>query len=94
MKKILKSRWFVALLGGILFIATLVGLTLKSKDLLLQAVVEQSGVAKQAAEEKEVETAKEAEKPKSMVDTAKTEESDKHDANLPGDDRIIERRFG
>jgi len=94
MKKFFKSRWFVALLGCILFIATLVGLTLKSKDLLLQAVVEQSGVAKQAAEEKEVETAKEAKKPKSMVDTAKTEESNKHNANKPGDDRIIERRFG
>ena len=94
MKKFFKSRWFVALLGGILFIATLVGLTLKSKDLLLQAVVEQSGVAKQAAEEKEEEIEKEAKKPKSMVDTAKTEESDKHNANQPEDDRIIERRFG
>ena len=94
MKKILKSRWFVALLGGILFIATLVGLTLKSKDMLLQSVVEQSGVAKQSAKEKEVEVAKEAKKPKSMEDTSKTDESDKHNANRPGDDRIIERRFG
>ena len=44
MKKFLKSRWFVALLGGILFIATLVGLTLKSKDVLLQAALKSSGV--------------------------------------------------
>ncbi len=94
MKKILKSRWFVALLGGILFIATLVGLTLKSKDLLLQAAVEQSGVAKLAAEAKEVEVAKEAKKPKSMVDTAKTEESDEHTKKKPENDLIIERRFG
>ena len=69
-------------------------MTLKSKDLLLQAVVEQSGVAKQAAEEKEEEIEKEAKKSKSMEDTSKTDESDKHNANKPGDDRIIERRFG
>lgn len=95
MKKILKSRWFVALLGGILFIATLVGLTLKSKDMLLQSAVEQSDKVKQAAEEKkEVEIAKEAEKPKTMVDTAKTEESDEHIKKQPENDRIIERRFG
>ena len=94
MKKFFKSRWFVALLGGILFIATLVGLTLKSKDLLLQAVVEQSGAGKQAAEEKEEEIEKEAKKSKSMEDTSKTDESDKHNANRPEDDRIIERRFG
>jgi hypothetical protein len=94
MKKILKSRWFVALLGGILFIATLVGLTLMSKDMLLQSAVEQSGVAKKAAKGKEVEIAEEAEKPKSMVDTAKTEESDEHTKKKPGDDRVIERRFG
>ena len=94
MKKILKSRWFVALLGGILFIATLVGLTLKSKDLLLQSAVEKSGVAKKAAEKKVVEIAKEAEKPKTMVDTAKTEESEKQKIKQPEDDRTIERRFG
>ena len=94
MKKFFKSRWFVALLGGILFIATLVGLTLKSKDMLLQAVIEQSGVAKQAAEEKEVEAVKEAKKPKSLVDAAKTEESAEHEANKPEEKRIIERRFG
>ena len=94
MKKILKSRWFVALLGGILFIATLVGLTLKSKDMLLQSAVEQSGVVKQAAKKKKVEIAKEAEKPKTMVDTAKTEESEEHKTKQPEDDRTIERRFG
>ena len=94
MKKFFKSRWFVALLGGILFIATLVGLTLKSKDMLLQAVVEQSGVAKLAEKEKEEEAAKEAKKPKSMLDTSKTEKSDKHNANKSDDDRVIERRFG
>jgi hypothetical protein len=94
MKKFFKSRWFVALLAGILFIATLVGLTLKSKDMLLQAVIEQSGVAKQAAEEKDVEAAKEAEKPKSMVDAAKTEESAEHEANKPKEKIIIDRRFG
>ena len=94
MKKILKSRWFVALLGGILFIATLVGLTLKSKDMLLQSAVEQSGVVKQAAKKKKVEIAKEAEKPKTMVDTAKTEESDEHTKKQPENERIIERRFG
>ena len=94
MKKILKSRWFVALLGGILFIATLVGLTLKSKDILLQSAVEQSGLAKQEAKKKKVEIAKEAEKPKTMVDTAKTEESEEHKAKQAEDNRIIERRFG
>jgi hypothetical protein len=94
MKKILKSRWFVALLGGILFIATLVGLTLKSKDMLLQSAVEQSGVVKQAAKKKKVEIAKEAEKPKSMVDAAKTEESAEHEANKPKEKIIIDRRFG
>jgi hypothetical protein len=94
MKKILKSRWFVALLGGILFIATLVGLTLKSKDLLLQSAVEQSNKVKQATEKKKVEIAKEAEKPKTMVDTAKTEESEEHKTKQPEDDRTIERRFG
>ena len=93
MKKFFKSRWFVALLGGILFIATLVGLTLKSKDMLLQAVIEQSGVAKKAAEEKEVEAAKEGKKPKSMKQTAETEESIDHDAKKPGEKRVIERRF-
>ena len=94
MKKILKSRWFVALLGGILFIATLVGLTLKSKDMLLQSAVEQSGAVKQAAKKEKVEIAKEAEKPKTMVDTAKTEESDEHIKKQPENERIIERRFG
>ena len=94
MKKILKSRWFVALLGGILFIATLVGLTLKSKDLLLQSAVEQSDKIKEAKEKKEVEIAEEAEKPKTMVDTAKTEESEEHKAKQAEDNRIIERRFG
>ncbi|MDC0143394.1 hypothetical protein OAK45_02545 [Verrucomicrobia bacterium] len=94
MKKILKSRWFVALLGGVLFIATLVGLTLKSKDLLLQSAVEQSDKIKEAKEKKEVEIAEEAEKPKTMVDTAKTEESEEHKAKQAEDNRIIERRFG
>ena len=94
MKKILKSRWFVALLGGILFIATLVGLTLKSKDILLQSAVEQSGLAEEAAKEKKVEIAKEAEKPKTMVDTAKTEESEEYNTKQSEDDRTIERRFG
>ncbi|MFP6902926.1 MAG: hypothetical protein VCB81_04620, partial [Verrucomicrobiia bacterium] len=93
MKKFFKSRWFVALLGGILFIATLVGLTLKSKDMLLQAVIEQSGVAKKAAEEKEVAAAKEEKKPKSMKQTAETEESIDHDAKKPEEKRVIERRF-
>jgi hypothetical protein len=94
MKKILKSRWFVALLGGVLFIATLVGLTLVSKDGLLQEALEKSGVAEQAAEEKKIEEKKEAEKPKSMVNAAETAESLKHNADEEANKRTIDRRFG
>ncbi|MEC8929749.1 MAG: hypothetical protein VX705_11115 [Verrucomicrobiota bacterium] len=94
MKKFLKSRWFAALLGGILFIATLVGLTLKSRNLLLQSAIEGSGVTDQAAaaaaEKKKAEDAK----PKTMTETQVTPESKKHEAEKQERKREFERTFG
>jgi uncharacterized FlaG/YvyC family protein len=93
MKKFFKSRWFVALLGGILFIATLVGLTLKSKDVLLQAALESSGVTQQAEEKKKAEDKKEAEKSETLENAAETPESIAHKRAKPDEKRVIERRF-
>ena len=93
MKKFLKSRWFVALLGGILFIATLVGLTLKSKDMLLQSARESSGATQQAEKEQAVEKAKESEKPETIENVAETPESIAHKQDKPEQDRSFTRHF-
>jgi hypothetical protein len=93
MKKFFKSRWFVALLGGILFIATLVGLTLKSKDVLLQAALESSGVTQQAEEKKKAEDKKEAEKSETIENAAETPESIAHKRAKPEQDRTFTRHF-
>jgi hypothetical protein len=93
MKKFLKSRWFVALLGGILFIATLVGLTLKSKDMLLQAALESSGATQRAEKEQAVEKAKESEKPETIENVAETPESIAHKQDKPEQDRSFTRHF-
>ena len=93
MKKFFKSRWFVALLGGILFIGTLVGLTLKSRDLMLQMALTESGALEQA-EEKQAKAEAEAPPKKGDIrDSADTPESEEQENNEPQQKITIKRHF-
>jgi len=93
MKKLLKSRWFIALLGGILFIATLVGLTLKSKDLLLQSALKSSGITQQAEKAMEEEKAKKVVVPDELENAAQTPESIEDEKKKTERDKSFTRHF-
>lgn len=93
MKKFLRSRWFIALLSCVVFIVTLVGLALKSKDLLLAGAVSDSDQAKQAAKELAKAKAKAPKKPETILEAANTEESVQHKQKKAGEERAIKGDF-
>ena len=93
MKKFLKSRWFVALLGVVVFIITFVVLILTSIKPMIQAELDKSGMAQQAKKELAAVEAEKAKQPETLENAGKTAESEAHKKNKPEAERTIARHF-